>query len=84
MTVLMYQYDYSLPWDSGRADTQRLKRWLLGCLLTMFVFGVVMPWLPLPEIEREELEALPANLARIMSEKPVPVVVPPPPKREVI
>ena len=84
MNVVMYQYDYSLPWDSGRSDTKSLKKWLLGCVLTVFILGIAMPWLPVPEVEREELEALPPNLARIMMEKPEPVVVPPPPKLEVI
>ena len=84
MSIVMYKYDYSLPWESDRDDSKRLKKWLLGCLLTVFVFGIAMPWLPVPEVEREELEALPPNLARIMLEKPEPVVVPPPPKREVI
>lgn len=83
MNVVMYQYDYSLPWDSGRSDTKSLKKWLLGCVLTVFILGIAMPWLPVPEVEREELEALPPNLARIMMEKPEPVVVPPP-KLEVI
>ncbi len=84
MNVVMYQYDYSLPWETGRDDVKRLKKWLFGCLLIVFVFGIVMPWLPVPEIEREQLEALPPNLARIMLEKPEPVVVPPPAKQEVI
>ena len=39
-----------------------------------------MPWLVLPEIEREELEALPPQLARIVLEKPKPKPPPPPPK----
>ena len=84
MTVVMYQYDYSLPWESERKDSKNFKSWLLGWLLTVFTFGLVMPWLPVPEVEREELEALPPNLARIMLEKPEPVVVPPPPKREIV
>ncbi|MFB3104814.1 MAG: hypothetical protein ACE1ZA_07795, partial [Pseudomonadales bacterium] len=83
MNVVMYEYDYSLPWESGRSDTKRLKQWLLGCVLTVLILGIAMPWLPVPEVEREELEALPPNLARIMMEKPEPVVVPPP-KLEVI
>jgi len=82
MNIVMYQYDYSLPWETGRDDVKRLKKWLFGCLLIVFVFGIVMPWLPVPEIEREQLEALPPNLARIMLEKPEPVV--PPAKQEVI
>ena len=84
MNIVMYQYDYSLPWEAGRDDVKRLKKWLFGCLLIVFVFGIVMPWLPVPEIEREQLEALPPNLARIMLEKPEPVVVVPPAKQEVI
>ncbi len=70
---------YDLPWTIGTLDRRRFNR-----LLTIFVglvvlFGVVVPLLTLPEIKREELEALPPQLARIVIEKPAPVIPPPPP-----
>jgi periplasmic protein TonB len=69
---------YDLPWTVGTVERRRFNR-LLGCCLGMVVvFGLILPWLTLPEVKREELEQLPPQLARIVREKP-PVVVPPPP-----
>jgi protein TonB len=42
------------------------------------IFGLIVPWLTLPEVKREDLERIPPQLARIVREKP-PVVIPPPP-----
>lgn len=71
---------FSLPWDLGREDRRQLKRWLAVCLLILGSAGVVIPLLSLPEVSREEQEALPPQLARIVLEKPKPVVPPPPPE----
>src|SRR5690606_1142968 len=82
-----YQPDvFTLPWATGREDQARLRRWLTVCLLVVTVGGVVVPWLEVPEPTREEQEALPPRLARIVMERPQPVIPPPPkpePKQEV-
>jgi protein TonB len=82
MTIVAYRYDYSLPWDASRPDAKRFRRWLVVCFLVVGVGGVVMPLLPVPEVDREEMEELPPQLARIMMEKPEPAPPPPPPKPE--
>lgn len=74
---------FALPWDLSREDRRQLRRWLTMCLLLVGGLGVVMPLLTLPEVTREEQEALPPQLARILLEKPQPVIPPPPPKPEV-
>ena len=74
-------HEYDLPWDNQRADRRTLRKWLLICIgLTLFI-GLPMPFLTLPEVDREELEQLPPQLARIVLEKPKPK--PPPPPKEV-
>jgi outer membrane biosynthesis protein TonB len=73
---------FALPWALGREDQQRFRRWLAACLLLVVGIGAVIPLLTLPEVSREEQEALPPQLARIVMEKPKPVI-PPPPKPEV-
>jgi protein TonB len=75
-TLTFNQYD--LPWTVGTAEQRRFSRLLQFCLGLVVVFGVIVPWLTLPEVKREELEQLPPQLARIVREKP-PVVIPPPP-----
>ncbi len=84
MTTLVYVQDFTLPWDTGRSDTGRFRKWLMICALFVAVTGIIMPWLPLPEIAREDLEQLPPQLARIMPDKPEPVVAPPQPEPEMV
>src|SRR5690606_8806731 len=77
-----YQPDaFTLPWATRREDRQRLRRWLGVCLLVVTVGGVVVRLIDLPEPTRAEQEALPPRLARIVMERPQPVI-PPPPKPE--
>jgi outer membrane biosynthesis protein TonB len=83
MTVAAYIWDFALPWETGREDVKRLQRYLLICVALVVVLGGVIPWLPVPEVERVELEELPPQLARILLEKPKPVPPPPPPRPEV-
>ena len=81
--AIAYSHSFPLPWDVGREDRKKLQAWLMWVLLGVFIVGAPMPWLPLPEIEREELEQLPPQLARILMEKVEPVIPPPPPPPEV-
>ena len=76
-------HDFDLPWAQGGAHQGRFRRWLTICLSFVLAVGLVMPWLVLPEVERDELEELPPQLARIMLEKPKPKTPPPPPPKEV-
>lgn len=83
--VITFQMpEFNLPWDQNRQDRRNLRKWLTIIMLVVFTLGVAMPWLPVPEVDRQELEELPPQLARIMLEKPEPVIPPPPPKPEVV
>jgi len=50
-----------------------LKRVLLACLL----FSLIMPWLPVPKVDRSKEEELPPRLAKLLLEReaPPPAVV---------
>lgn len=76
-------HDFSLPWDNQRSDRRALKKWLSFSLGLILIIGLPIPFLSLPEVDREELEALPPQLARIVMEKPEPKIPPPPPPKEV-
>lgn len=85
MSAVMSVNPYGLPWSIGEAESRRLRKLVSICLLAILAFGLIIPMLPLPEVEREALEELPPQLARIMLEKPEPVIPPPPkvePKKE--
>ncbi|MDA1076324.1 MAG: AgmX/PglI C-terminal domain-containing protein [Proteobacteria bacterium] len=77
-------FDFPLPWALNRSDRRKLRSWLISLLATTLVLGVIIPWLPLPEPPREELEQLPPELARIVLEKPLPVIPKPPPEPKVV
>jgi outer membrane biosynthesis protein TonB len=74
-------FDFPLPWALNRSDRRKLRSWLLILVTATALVGMVIPWLPLPEPPREELEALPPELARIVLEKPLPVIPKPPPPK---
>lgn len=84
MSAVAYAHPFDLPWATHRQDNEKFKNYLLITLLAILLLGGVMPWLPLPEVPREELEELPPELARILLEKPKPVVIPPPPPPKVV
>jgi outer membrane biosynthesis protein TonB len=80
---MIYLPEFTLPWDLNRQDTRNFRKWLGIALLFIVGLGLIIPFLPVPEVDREKLEELPPQLARIMLEKPEPVVPPPPPQPEV-
>ena len=82
--VRFHMPEFNLPWDLNRSDRRNFNKWLTVMLLLIVGFGGAIPWLPVPEVDRTELEELPPQLARIMMDKPEPVVPPPPPKPEVV
>ncbi len=73
---------FQLPWSTGGEDRARLQRWLLICLLAVLTAGAIIPFISLPQVTREEQESVPPELARIVMERPKPVI-PPPPKPEI-
>lgn len=66
-----------LPWSVADRDNRGFKR-ISAYLIAFFVLSaIVVPWLPVPEITREQQEKLPDNLARLLLEEksiPEPVI----------
>lgn len=83
MSVAISFNQYDLPWSTGFEEGRRFRRLMTSSLAFVIIFGSIVPFLPLPEIERDKLEELPPQLARIVLEKPEPVIPPPPPIPEV-
>jgi outer membrane biosynthesis protein TonB len=81
---MIYMPEFTLPWDLNRQDIRNFHKWLTLVLLVILIFGGAIPFLPVPEVDRADLETLPPQLARIMLEKPELVIPPPPPKPEVV
>lgn len=76
-----------LPWESSQQEDalyRRIQRLLLALFL---IVAVAVPWLPVAELTREEVEEAPAHLARVLLEKkelPEPEPVKPKPVPEPI
>ncbi|WP_417567399.1 AgmX/PglI C-terminal domain-containing protein [Marinobacter sp.] len=73
-------YEFALPWESSGEEDSRFKRILKRLLLLLLLLAVIFPWLPLPEVDREEKERVPPSLARVLIEQRKVVPPPPPPE----
>lgn len=80
MAATLSWNELQLPWDSSALEDRRFKGILRNCLLALLAFGLVMPFVPVPELQRHEKEALPPQLAQIVLEKKELPKPPPPPK----
>ncbi len=75
--------DFVLPWEATRKEDARFREILKRLLLIFLLLAIVFPWLPLPEIKREEAEIIPPALAKIIIQQKLPAP-PPPPKQETV
>jgi len=81
VSVLMYR-SFILPWTRLEDDDGRLKKIVITVLALAFFFSVVIPWIPVPEVDRDNVEELPPRLAQLLLEKQKPKPKPVPKKVE--
>ncbi len=81
-------YRYGLPWNQERGERKRLLAAAVVVVPLFLAFAGYVSWIELPELDRQEQEALPPQLAKLIIEKkepPKPVLPEPepePPKPE--
>jgi len=75
-------YEHRLPWTVIPEDQSRYQKILRTLLAVCLVIGMVMPFIPVTEPEREELEKLPPQLSKVILKKKKAPPPPPPPKQE--
>lgn len=79
-------YRYGLPWNQERGERKRLMAAAVVVVPLFLAFAGYVSWIELPERDRQEQEALPPQLAKLIIEKkepPKPVLPEPePPKPE--
>ena len=80
--VSHYYNSATLPWTVSEEDEQRFRRILKRILLTCLLISLVMPWLPLPKVERTQVEELPPRLAKLLLERAPPPPIAPAKKAE--
>ena len=71
----------TLPWATAADDEKRFQRIARWVLIVVLLLGLAMPWLPMPKLERVEVQPLPAPIARLLLER-APTPPPPAPKAE--
>jgi periplasmic protein TonB len=88
MTAATVQFRYRmavLPWTVSEEEERRFRRILGRILLVCALFSLIMPWLPVPKVDRTEEEELPPRLAKLLLEReapPPPVATPKKPEPE--
>jgi hypothetical protein len=71
--MMAYTPTLYLPWSSQAGDERRFRRILRVTLLSFLVPGLVIPWLPLPTVERHAEPLLPKRLVTlVLEQKPAP------------
>ena len=68
----------SLPWATAADDEKRFQRIARWVLIVVLLLGTLMPWLPLPKMERVEVQPLPAPIAKLLLERAATPPTPPP------
>jgi protein TonB len=67
---------YQLPWEMAQDQHDRFREMVKRVLIAMLVLSIIMPFLPLPELDPNETKEVPPRFARLLLDKPAP---PPPP-----
>ena len=84
-----YYYSADLPWTISEEEQERYRRLLKRIFIFFLIFGIVMPFLPVPTIEREAMEEVPPRLAKLILERqeappPAPPVKAPEPEPQAV
>jgi periplasmic protein TonB len=64
-----YYYSADLPWTIPEEEQERFRRIFKRSLLVFLLFGLLLPLLPVPTIERQAMEAVPPRLAKLILER---------------
>jgi protein TonB len=75
MVIAPYYREYELPWEGDPETSNRFRKILRVLLIVFLLFGIIVPFLPVPKPTAAETE-VPQRIAQVMiEEKPKP---PPP------
>jgi TonB family protein len=80
-----YYREYELPWSHGSGQERKFRR-LLGIVLSiLFALSVVWPFIPVSDIDPNEIDEIPPRIAKLLLEQrppPPPEPVEPDPEPE--
>ncbi|MGA9032255.1 MAG: AgmX/PglI C-terminal domain-containing protein [Sulfuricaulis sp.] len=69
MLANYYYHSADLPWTIPEEEQERFRRIFKRTLLVFLFFGLLLPFLPLPTIERQVMEEVPPRLAKLILER---------------
>ena len=79
--MVVFRHESIMPWSSSAKDERRFKNILIRVTLLMLLFGIIIPFIPVPKLEISEAPELPERVAQLVQERvPLPPPPPPPPK----
>jgi len=81
MTQLYYSAP-NLPWDRYAEEEKLFRKMVIAVAVLFLAMLLILPNIPVPEKQREQVEKVPPRLAKLVTEKQKPPPPPPPPKEE--
>lgn len=72
-----YYREYELPWSGGSGQERKFRRLLATIVGVAFLLGLVWPWIPVPDVDPNQVDEIPPRIAKLLLEHRPP---PPPPK----
>ena len=69
MIAHSFYHSPDLPWTIFEEDRRRFRKILQRIFLVCLIFALLIPFLPIPQVEREKAEALPPRLAKLVLER---------------
>ncbi len=76
MTLDAYYRVYDLQWTPDAKQEARFRRTLRRILTVILLLSLIMPWLPLPDRDPDDIPEIPQRFAKLVLERRV---APPPP-----
>ncbi len=80
MANVAYSQEFQLAWSSSVQEDSRFRKILRSMVMGFAVIAIAVPFLPVPELTREQVEKIPPQLARVILEKQELVQPKPEPK----
>ena len=63
-----YYHEPIFPWSSTENDAT-FKKIVKRILIVFIIFGLIVPWLPSPEVEKKQLKQISPRLAKLITKK---------------
>lgn len=69
MTAAVFYHTPDLAWTTSEEEDKRFRKIVRWMLLLFLLFAIAIPFLPLPELKRDEAEKVPPRLAKFILER---------------